>query len=569
MNARDGCSQQPLSRSHSVFSNLQLALGVVFALVFLFFAVTARFRVLYKDDWDWMAPLLSHAPLSDYIFVPANEHVIVIPRLLMWLDARLNGLPGPLMWTVGIGCYLLTVAALVQSACRRANLPAVAARAFVATTLALLFFTYQLQVFLSPAGITIPLVVALATVAMLGVIRACRQTHRGVQGGLWLLGAALAAAGSIVTSGQGLAVPFALVAMALASHTPRSVPISAALLAGAVAAAWLYARSTALTALQPPSIDAHEFGRMTLFGLAFLAGPVSYASVSAGAVLGAVIAATGLREGYRVLRLGRTPSDCQLLCLGIMVFVFVTTAMTSIARTRFGVAQAAQSRYALFAMLNVSAVLALWTIRVSASDASGRRIRAAYTFVFALMLAGLPLDLFVGAVWAAKTENARTAALALRVGARDWEWIKTLHPAPSTPYDSSRLASPPLFPPLPIIDHPAAGTASSTPTCDGSFYLQRVEPGGSFRISGRLSMPAVTAIAVEDGVGVVRGLAERAPVVREADPSYGQVVGDVWRHIRHRSGGDEWFGFAQAGSGPPYRAFALVNGNATCEAKFN
>jgi hypothetical protein len=345
--------------SHGARSNAQLAIGILFVLVFLVFSVTARFRVLYKDDWDWVAPLLFHARFRDYVFLAGNEHIIVIPRALMWLDYRLNGLPGPLMWAVGLGCYLFTAVTLVEHAWRRADLPPVLSRAAAGTMLSLIFFTYQLQVFLSPAGITIPLAVALAVGAMLSMIQASRRHERGSHSAWWLISAAFAIA-SILTSGQGLAVPFALAAIVLTVRGARVIPMSVGLLVCAVVV-WLYAPATGA---HVPSYDARTIALTTLFGLALFAGPVSYGSVAAGVLFGTTVLAAGIHEGYVVVRRGRTSSECQLLCLGIIVFVLITAAMTAMARANLGVAQASQSRYALFAMLYLSAVLPLWTIRM-------------------------------------------------------------------------------------------------------------------------------------------------------------------------------------------------------------
>jgi hypothetical protein len=540
---------------HRAISNAQLTIGILFAFIFLFFSVTARFRVLYKDDWDWVAPLLLHTRLRDYVFLGGNEHIIVLPRVLMWLEYRTSGLPGPLMWAVGLGCYLLTALTLVEHEWRRAALPPAIARAAAGATLSLLFFTYQLQVFLSPAGITVPLVVALAVGAMLAVIQGNRRSERGTHAAWWLLAAAFVVA-AILTSGQGLAVPFALAALVLTARGPRVVPQLVGVVAFTIGAVWYYAHATGAHA---PSYDAHSVALATLFGAAFFAGPVSYGSVVAGVLVGTAALAAGMNEAYFVVRRGRRSSDCQLLCLGIIVFVLFTAAMTALARAPFGVAQASQSRYALFAMLHLSAVLALWTIRMSESPVGQRRLRAAALGALVLMVAALPMTLFVGAVWWAKAQNARTAALALRVHVPDFEWIRTLHPDPARPYEWSRA----IPSSGPMGSSPA--TSTSLPQCQGDIRLQPMDAAGFFRISGRVTAPSGQTIVLQDNSGTIRGLAEPAPVINLPDPTYGQVIAAVWSAIRRgRFHEPEWFGFAQRGTGPPYRALAIENGSAIC-----
>jgi hypothetical protein len=536
--------------------NAVFVLGTCFAAIFLVFSFTARFRVLYKDDWDWVAPLLVRMRFSDYVFLGGNEHIILIPRILMWWDHHLNGLPGPLMWAAGMGSYLLTSIVILEHQWRRSDLPPIVARAATGATLALLFFTYQLQVFLSPAGVTIPLVVALSLAALVSTIRAVRQAEHG-QAWWWYAAAGVCAVASILTSGQGLAAPFALIAIILVVRGIRvgSLTIGLGLCAAVV---WLYVRTTGVHA---PAVDLYSAVVVTSFGLAFLAGPVSYASVTIGVLSGAAALAAGIREASVVVRRGRASSDCQLLCLGLMVFVLITAALTAMARAHFGVAQASQSRYALFAMLYLSAALTLWTIRMLESQAGRRRFHNASIIAIGLMVIALPIDLFVGTVWWAKAENARAAARALQVRVQDFEWIRTLHPNPSRPYELSRLieTSGPEASPL--------ATPGSLPRCPGDIRLQPMDGGRFFRIRGHLAGSSASTLRLQDNSGATRGLAGRAPVVNVPDPTYGQVIAAVWHGIlRGRLHEGEWLGFALPGAGPPYRAVVSEQGTILCAA---
>ena len=219
---------------------------------------------------------------------------------------------------------------------------------------------------------------------------------------------------------------------------------------------------------------------MLLFGLAFLGGPLSYGSAAAGTALGMAALAVGMHEAVVVARVARVvrnarherrASECQILCVGIMVFVLINAGMTAAARVGLGTAQAAQSRYALFAMLYLSCVLALWTIRLSESEPGRRRLQTASRLTLVVMAVALPLDLFIGATWWAKAENVRAASLALRVRVPDFEWIRTLHPDPARPYELSGLMMASGWPGLPAagserdsIRTPASGPL---PRCEG------------------------------------------------------------------------------------------------------
>jgi hypothetical protein len=268
-----------------------------------------------------------------------------------------------------------------------------------------------------------------------------------------------------------------------------------------------------------------------------------------------------MREASVVIRRGRASSDCQLLCFGIMVFVLMTAALTAMARANFGVAQASQSRYALFAMLYLAAAFTLWTIRAFESQPGERRFRNVSVVAIALLVAGLPVDVFVGTVWWAKAENARAAARALQVRVPDFEWIRTLHPDPHRPYELSRLIE---------RSSPTASSLAATGSvarCQGDIRLQPMDGGRFFRILGQLPRASAPTLVLQDMSGATRGTAERAPIVNVPDPTYGQVIGAVWRGVlRGRLHEEQWLGFALPGSGPPYRAVVSEHGMATCDA---
>ncbi len=165
------------------------------------------------------------------------------------------------------------------------------------------------------------------------------------------------------------------------------------------------------------------------------------------------------------------------------------------------------------------------------------------------------------AVWWAKAENIRAATLALRVRAPDFEWIQTLHPDPSRPYEWSRA-----MPTFSTSRFPDASESRVMPRCQGEIRLQPVEGGRFFRMSGRRVVASSgAALVLQDNIGTIQRLAEIAPVVNVPNPTYGQVISAVWHAVRRgRFHEPEWFGFALPGAGPPYRALAIEKGRAIC-----
>src|SRR5688572_18632747 len=141
-------------------ARLNLLLGLTYAAVFIFFAFRARFTVPYGDDWPWLTSL-QDAPFTKALWQTHNEHIIVIPRLLLWLDFFLWGWPG----------YATLFAALLSHATIAGVLAlySVADRSrqeallLIGSVLVLTFLTYALQGAVFPGSVLFPLVAAFST----------------------------------------------------------------------------------------------------------------------------------------------------------------------------------------------------------------------------------------------------------------------------------------------------------------------------------------------------------------------------------------------------------------------
>jgi hypothetical protein len=199
--------------------------------------------------------------------------------------------------------------------------------------------------------------------------------------------------------------------------------------------------------------------------------------------------------------------------------------------------------------------------------ATGRSV-AALTAVLCWSL--FPLQLFVGGVWAAKSDHLDAASVVLAVNVNDEDWLWRLHPL-----GMPRIA--PVLPRLrarhvPFLEDPELGESpprsTTAPVCSGE--LEAIDASGTgagLRVHGHLQEQG-SRVRVLDGADRIRGLAKHAPLVEEARATANDFVWaelDRWRG-RDRSGG-RWLGFSQTGAGNPYRAELLdASGHVVCQA---
>jgi hypothetical protein len=234
--------------------------------------------------------------------------------------------------------------------------------------------------------------------------------------------------------------------------------------------------------------------------------------------------------------------------------------MATPARAQFGAVQAAQSRYASYAMAYDAALL-LWCLsRVSASEWWRRRkyaVTVPAVLVSALLLVA---HVFIGQVWVAKTENIAFVRYALAARVNDDEWIATLHPVTSIVYETAdRLRT---DGDRQLIDARLGktwGEPAGFDTCSGTIALQSLGERIGWRATGSLATPAASGVILDRNL-VVRGFAARAPLVETANPLHAeQVVDVVWRSLgRKPPSAASWLGFAQTGDGGPYMFYGLA-----------
>lgn len=547
----------------------QLGLGLIFLGTFLFFAVRARFPIPYRDDWDWLGWLLTRPLTLRTLFEPHNEHMIPLPRLLVALQYRLEGSGTHLVFAVALAAQLALAWMFLHEIARRWPDDRVTRYFAFGVTAVCLFFTHQLQSFVFMAAVLFPLV---QTFAVMAVVCALNATEPGANRTLWFAAAGAAAACAGLTTTNGLVAPLivALLMWARRGSPAGTAAFGAAGLSALVVYAlvvvrpWILAPAPAATAGTVPPV-----GELIAFFLAFFASALAYGSVTAAVVLGSALFGLGCVALWSLARTRESTPRIELFAISVMLFATASAAMATPARAQFGPVQAAQSRYASYAMAYDAALL-LWCLSRVDSSERWRRWKTALTFsaalVSALLLAG---QVFIGQVWIAKAENMAFVRFALAARVNDDQWIATLHPVTSIVYETAdrlraqgdrrlvdaRLGEPWREPPR--LD-----------SCAGTIALESLGARVGWRSNGALTTPASSGVIVDRSL-IVRGFAARAPLVETANPVHARDVVDVvWRSLgRQTPEATSWMGFAQKGAGAPYTFYGLAaDGAPICRA---
>jgi hypothetical protein len=535
-------------------STLNLCGGVVAAVLFVFFALRAHFSVPYIDDWSFLASLKDH-PFTRGLWQLHNEHIIVIPRLLLWLG----------FWIWGWPEYATLIAALLSHATILAVFVFIAyrgrdgdeARFLTGSVLVLVFLTYELQGAVFPGALLFPLVAAFSTLAIAFLSKGAASVGQ-VSRSRWVRASAVMSALAMLCLTNGLVVPFVLAGTAWLLRLRRR-DIIGFLVLGAAGILLRYrlggAPSTAFSA-SPAAI--------VRFGFALLAGPIASVSPRLAVVIGVVFVGTAVRMFWRVYR-----ERSDTLLAAVVGFVLASAALAAIARAQFDLSVAAESRYAVLAAIGWASLLVLAFRPGSARRPFGKLAVATLT---TLTIAAVPLQLFVGRVWAAKADHLGVASLVLTVGVDDEDWIWRIHPLgmsyiePVLPQLRSRGVKFLNFPDKgQIVSHPSRQAQA----CTGN--AQAIDPGrdvsSGFRVQATFAEPG-HQLRILDRDMRVRGLAKPAPVVLDGRATANDFVWAEFELLARRARTDvNWLGFADWGSGPPYSAELLdAAGQLVCEA---
>lgn len=508
----------------------------------------------YRDDWDWFRWLLGATSVSSY-FVPHNEHVIPLARLLLQGQYRLEGSNGYTMLAVSLASLAGVVLLTLREIGRRWPADAVTRRWVSGVSLAFLCFAWQLQSMVFPAAVLFPLVELFALASVTCLLNAGELA--GGRRGRWLGLSALCAVAAMLTTTNGLPVPIVLALVA--GGRRMGWRVVAGFMALAVAAVGLYVAFV----LSGPHAAGGRLSDMpstwviAAFFLAFHASLVAQVTASGGVVLGAVLFLLGLYVVATALW-HRDRPRVEYFAVGILLFTMASAALGAPARGSLGIVQVAQSRYASFVQ---PYWMALFLVAVSRSAPERLRRFAAPALIASVSALGA--QAVIGAVWVAKADNVATAGLALRSGGGDDEWLMTLYPSAATPRevaaalvaDGDRTLGGPL-PQLPP-DLVAGLTA-----CVATARVTPVPAGSGLRLHASV-LGTHTEGVILDRAGHTVGLARRAPVADTPNPSPMDVARAVGRTLRAPTPEQPpWIGFAAVGAGAPYTLLVLDMGAA-------
>jgi hypothetical protein len=543
----------------ALLTRVQAGIGFAFLVIFAAACVWARFDVPYRDDWDWILYTLAGPPGWAGVFLPHNEHVIPLARLLMRAQYAIGGLTGHLIQYVALASHLTVAAVCWREVGRRWPDRPHWRLGVGGLVLVCLAFTQQLQSIVFAAAALFPFVQLGATLAIVALLNAT-EGGNGVRRGWWW---AATVAGVILAAGSttsGLAVPVVL--GVLAWLRGASWKVSAIWAAVTVAFVLAYAGwvgiggpaggSGAVAPWAPPGML-----ELVAYGLAIFSAGVSYVHGGAAVAIGAVVCIGMLTAGVMALVHRRRLTRLEVFALGQMAFGAASAIMVAPGRVQFGIFQAGQSRYATFVLCAIAGLVMFAASRLDRAALPGWiKVNMARISVVLSLLVIAP-NLYIAVLWHAKADLLHLPYLSIRAGAPDPQWLLTLHPLTGV---VTR-----------VLDEIEASGGRVTDVRIGTTVAHPwpvASCGGEGRLlpTGRANALSLTGMwpptlhddetVVIDAAGVIVGLARPMPWVTEPNPSVSLVNDTVRQRLGSfagdRSAPQAWRGFVQAGAGPPY-----------------
>ena len=545
---------------------LRLFIGIFTAGTFVLFVALAQSPVPTWDDWDWLTWLLA-APISiDRLFLPHNEHFIPIPRLLYWLQYQLQGANGNLLVWMCLACQL-GVGALFWREIARAwprdrRMRSVA----LGGSFLGLFHAWQLHSIVLGASIVFPAVLFFAVAAITLTL-----TATGIARPAWLAASVLASLGAMLTTTSGIGVPVVVAGVAALSRA-WTVAAAHALLAIVGAVAYV-----TLSPDGPPGAagvsSAFSVAPLVLgFFAAFFAPFVTYVNVPAGVIAGAVLVLLGVAQSLALVSTWSRATRIERFAVGVIAFTLGSALMAAAGRAEpMGIHYASQSRYATYAMAYWAALLVM-LLSVAGRGAALRPVHAlapvARPLAAVAVATLLGLHMFTGIIWIAKAGNLRAPGLAMAAGVQDDQWIRTIHSSVDAVYQARALA---IARGDRTLLSPDLGRRIDTPPaqCQAAFWLVAAPEGPALRLIGTAQIDERSGWIV-DAVGIIEGLAVRAPLVDQPDPSGGQVFAAVRQALGRGSlSTDRWIGFVPSTAALPLTFIAADGDRPVCQLRLS
>lgn len=535
---------------------LVLILGVIIAIrsIEAFYIISRAIPII--DQWD-------QPTLSDFNAFSAikqhNEHRILFPRIIFFIDNLLWGGRNNLNYIVIFGCVLASYLMLLILAARAGIEKN---RLTWAAGLLLALSAWPIQIENFAWGFQTQFVGVYT--AGLGAIIAICATSAGTSSALIAM---LLSGVAVYTMASGATVPVIVLLLAIYCGRPRWQVVAIGVFGALLVGFYLIDYHSPPYHSSFSDAPSHIGGILGYF-FAFIGAPfadlfgralkIAWPPAEHGPQVAAIVfGVTGCLIFGIVAsialpnRNGEGPARARLALLGMMAFILLSSALIAVGRVRFGLVQAFSGRYATPSLL-------FWMCLIIVIASMSRRALASLSFVSVFLL--LLILRFEGNyiqfanAWVAQRDAGTPAFIS---DVLDEPMLRGLSPDASRPmqkraaYFNERLS---VFSEdwarwldQPLIDHVRITTPER---CTGSFLFAsplNTADGRSWRAEGALAPTSETSsgrIVLVDGTGHIVG--------------YG-LTQTAWPP--RASGPLPWIGAFKTTAPSTVKAFALLDGN--------
>ena len=420
---------QPRLESNNI-SRLAWIAALAYALIAIIVGVSDIAFILrhytrypFGDQWIWLAHFaeggLSRALLSQY-----NEHRLVFPGILYWIDLRFFDGRNAFLICASVTINIACIVVLALPFLRDRGLPRQVRVVFFGFVGILMLWYIQGPNFFYPFSLCL----ALANLGILSSLFLFLLFYERQEGGTWLLaGAIVWAFVASFSYGHGILIwPVLLfTSVVLRLRVRRYVPIVVA----ACVALGLYFRhyvtppshSNPLGALRHPVRLAEYF--FLMMGLPWLGGENADLGWRLNLLrFGIIFVGLGIAAYLIYLFVFRRVAATSHIVFysSLLLLAVGSVTITAMGRTTFPIAQSLSGRYAPIPLLFWISLIALLTVYLCRFEASGGLGRLLWCAgLAAISIATLPTQFAMGAYLAGREKSQELAAESIAVGAPD------------------------------------------------------------------------------------------------------------------------------------------------------
>jgi hypothetical protein len=478
--------------------------------------------VPFWDAWAFvedLAAFRSHSVGLSFLFRQHNEHRIVLPRLILWLDFVFFKFGG----AFPIACTLLLQALQALVFCSvywKVETHSPASRvAYAALVLGLLFSASQMENFVRPFQVSWVLVLLASSASIFLLLRHCRA---GRSGGRDLTLSIVAVISGTLSLASGLLI-WPVLALICVVERARKWTLATITTLGTLFWTWYFIGYTRPPQHANPYLSLTHPLELVSYVFTYVVSPISSTPLRHAESFGLIVS---LLCVFGITLYIRNRSNSFWRACGFFVYSAIygiaTAIVTSLGRINFGLQQAASSRYQTSTLILWAGLLGLASLfcnRKAGAVAQSLITPIAVLFIFVAIL--LPDQRIGTAYFISEGRIINKAGLAIAVQAPDNDAYLKVHPDPElvrlyTPFLRENGVS--------IFADPILG-AWGEPTehlfavvdhdqCIGAFDAVRPLPGKhplAGEVSGwgweRRQARPVDTVVIGDNHGTVIGLA--------------------------------------------------------------